>query len=79
MSEHIDRKKLVSAIRSTAKRRQVIAECALDDIDVKILTMRHIQFKAFDYIADEVGLSVSQVGRRYRRALQAIVEIAQEK
>jgi DNA-directed RNA polymerase specialized sigma24 family protein len=40
--------------------------------------MRHIQFKPFGYIADTIGLSVSQVGRRYKRALEALADSIDE-
>ena len=75
MSDHIDRTHLINAIRSVEKRRELIARCALDDIDAQILTLRNIKFKPFDYIADTVGLSVSQVGRRYKRALLALTDL----
>lgn len=60
------------------RRRQLIARCALDEIDIEILKLRHIQFKPFGYIADTVGLSASQVGRRYKRALAALADAARE-
>lgn len=76
MSDHIDRTHLVGSIRDMEHRRQLIARCALDEIDIEILTLRHVKFKPFGYIADTVGLSVSQVGRRYKRALAALAEAA---
>lgn len=75
-SDHIDRTHVVARIRDLDRRRQLIARCALDEIDVEILTLRHIKFKPFGYIADVVGLSVSQVGRRYKRALEALADAA---
>lgn len=57
-------------------RRTLISRLALDEIDIEILTLRHVRFKPFGYIADTVGLSVSQVGRRYKRALVALAEAA---
>lgn len=76
-SDHIERKHLVASIRSLDRRRQLIARLALEDIDVQILTMRHVQFKSFGYIADIVGLSPSQVGRRYKSALEALADAAE--
>lgn len=78
MSAHIDRTHLVAKIRDMEHRRQLIARLALDEIDVEILTLRHIKFKSFGYIADTIGLSVSQVGRRYKRALEALADAARE-
>lgn len=78
MSDHIDRTHLIASIRSIDRRRALIARCALDEIDVRILTMRHIEHKSFGYIADIIGLSAAQVGRRYKRALEALAEIARE-
>lgn len=75
MSDHIDRTHIINAVRSLEQRRELIARCALDDIDVEILTLRHIKFKSFGYIADTVGLSASQVGRRYKRALRALTDL----
>ena len=75
MSDHIDRTHIINAVRSLEQRRELIARCALDDIDVEILTLRHIKLKTFGYIADTVGLSVSQVGRRYKRALLALTDL----
>ena len=75
MSDHIDRTHIINAVRSLEQRRELISRCALDDIDVEILTLRHIKFKSFGYIADTIGLSVSQVGRRYKRALRALVDL----
>lgn len=78
MSDHIDRTHLVASIHDMESRRQLIARCALDELDIEILTLRHIKFKPFGYIADMVGLSVSQVGRRYKRALAALAEAAKK-
>ncbi len=78
MSDHIDRTHLVASIRDLERRRTLISRCALDEIDIEILTLRHVKFKPFGYIADTVGLSVSQVGRRYKRALLALAEAARE-
>ncbi len=78
MSDHIDRTHLVASIRDMERRRTLISRCALDEIDIEILTLRHVKFKPFGYIADTVGLSVSQVGRRYKRALLALAEAARE-
>ena len=75
MSDHIDRTHIINAVRPLEQRRELISRCALDDIDVEILTLRHIKFKSFGYIADTIGLSVSQVGRRYKRALRALVDL----
>ncbi len=77
-SDHITRTHIVAKIRDMEHRRQLIARLALDEIDIEILRMRHLQFKSFGYIADMVGLSVSQVGRRYKRALQALAEAAEK-
>lgn len=77
-SSHVTRKHIIAAIRSAERRRALIARLALDEIDMEILTLRHIKFKSFGYIADTVGLSVSQVGRRYKRALEALADMAQE-
>ena len=75
-SDHIGRTHLVASIRDMEHRRALIARLALDEIDMEILTLRHIKFKPFGYIADTVGLSVSQVGRRYKRALEALADAA---
>lgn len=75
-SDHIGRTHLVASIRDMEHRRTLIARLALDEIDMEILTLRHIKFKPFGYIADTVGLSVSQVGRRYKRALEALADAA---
>lgn len=75
MTDHIDRTHIINAVRSLEQRRELISRCALDEIDVEILTLRHIKFKSFGYIADMVGLSVSQVGRRYKRALRALTDL----
>ena len=77
-SDHIKRIHLVAKIRDMEHRRALIARLALDEIDIEILRMRHLQFKSFGYIADTVGLSVSQVGRRYKRALLALADAARE-
>lgn len=77
-SDHIERTHLVTKIRDMEHRRTLIARLALDEIDIEILTLRHVKFKPFGYIADTVGLSVSQVGRRYKRALQALADAARE-
>lgn len=74
-SDHINRTRLIASIRDLERRRALISRLALDEIDVRILTLRHVEFKPFDYIADTVGLSLSQVGRRYKRALAALAEM----
>lgn len=78
MSEHTDRKRIIDAVRSKERRRQLIASLALDEIDIRILTMRHIEHKPFDYIADSIGMSRSQIGRRYKHALAVFSEAAKE-
>ena len=62
----------------TERRRALIAKLALEDIDIRILTMRHIEHKSFGYIGDVVGLSPAQLGKRYKKALQALADAACE-
>lgn len=76
--EHRDNKRLIDSVHSTAERRELIERCALDDINTQILLMRHIEFKPFDYIADTIGLSLSQVCRRYRYASQMLSDVIRD-
>lgn len=73
--EHRDNKRLIDSVHSTAERRELIELCALDDINTQILLLRHTEFKPFDYIADTIGLSLSQVCRRYRYASQILSDV----
>ena len=74
MSDHIDRVHLVNTIARLDKRLELIERSALDELDVEILTLRLVKFKTFGYIADTVGLSLSQVGRRYKKALITVTK-----
>ncbi len=74
MSSHIERVHRLDSIGSKEKRKELIESAALDDIEINIMTMRHIGHKPFDYIADSVGLSVRQVGRRYKKALELVMQ-----
>lgn len=76
--EHRDNKRVIDSVRSTAERRELIELCALDDINTQILLLRHTQFKSFDYIADVIGLSLSQVCRRYRHASQILSDVIRD-
>lgn len=76
--EHRDNKRLIDSVHSTAERRELIERCALDDINTKILLLRHTEFKPFDYIADTIGLSLSQVCRRYRYATQILSDVIRD-
>lgn len=78
-SDHIARKRLIAAVRSLDRRRQLISACALDEIDTQILRLHLLEFKPFGYIADAVGLSPSQTGRRFNRALKALVWLLDKK
>lgn len=79
MSDHIDRVHLINSIGDINRRRQLIERCALDDIDTEIITLRLLKHKSFDYIADTVGLSRSQTGRRYKKSLQLLGAIIESK
>ena len=74
MSKHIENRQIVESISSRDERLRYINKCAIDDINRKILILRYIEFKSFDYIADTIGLSLSQVSRRYKAALNMLVK-----
>lgn len=73
--EHRDNKRVIDSVHSLSERRELIYRCALDEIDTRILILRHAEFKPFDYIADTVGLSMSAVRRRYRRAVEILSDV----
>ena len=76
--EHRDNKRVIDSVRSLSERRELIELCALDDINTQILLLRHTEFKPFDYIADTIGLSLSQVCRRYRYATQILSDVIRD-
>ena len=76
-SDHINRNHLVAHIRTIDRRRALISRLALDDIDIRILTLRHIEHKSFAAISHEINMSPAQIGKRYKRALEALAEAAE--
>jgi DNA-directed RNA polymerase specialized sigma subunit len=76
MTEHLKNKHLLNTIADEDIRRELIARCALDDTDKKILTMRYVKHQDFGYIADTLGLSYSAVGKRHKKALILIQSLA---
>lgn len=75
---HIERKHLVEHIRTIDRRRALIARLALEEIDIRILTLRHIEHKSFTAISHEIKMSPSQIGKRYKRALEALADAAEK-
>jgi DNA-directed RNA polymerase specialized sigma subunit len=76
MTEHLNNKHLLNAIADEDIRRELIARCALDDTDKKILTMRYVKHQDFGYIADTLGLSYPAVIKRHKKALVLIQSLA---
>lgn len=68
----------MEAIPGVDERNRLIAQCALDDIDRRILVMRYAQCRDFSYIADEIGMSYACVIKRHRRALADVQNLAAE-
>lgn len=77
MTEHLKRKHIFDSIPGTDERRMLISMCALDDIDVQIMTMRYIKHQDFGFIADTLGLSYPAIIKRHKRALSLIQALAQ--
>lgn len=73
--EHRDSKRTIESVRSVNERREYISQCALDKTDIDILTLRYVDFKTFGFIADTIGLSLSQVQRRHKWALRALSDV----
>ena len=76
MTEHIQNKHLLNSIADEDGRQELIARCALDDTDKKILTMRYVKHQDFGYIADALGLSYPAVIKRHKKALILIQSLA---
>lgn len=76
MTEHLKNKHLLNTIADEDIRRELIARCALDDTDKKILTMRYIKHQDFGFIADTLGLSYPAVIKRHKKALVLIQTLA---
>ena len=76
MTEHLKNKHLLNTIADEDIRRELIARCALDDTDKKILTMRYVKHQDFGYIADTLGLSYPAVIKRHKKALILIQSLA---
>lgn len=78
-SDHVERKHLVErCIRTTERRRELIARLSLDEIDIRILTLRHVERKSFIAISREIIMSPAQIGKRYKIALEALTEVAEK-
>ena len=75
---HIERKHLVENIRTIDRRRALISRLALAEIDIRILTLRHIEHKSFAAISHEINMSPAQIGKRYKRALEALADAAEK-
>ena len=79
MTDHLRNKQLLDGIASVDGRRELIAQCALDDIDRQILTMRYIRHQDFGFIADTLGLSYPAVIKRHKKALALVQSLARER
>ena len=77
MTEHLNNKHLLNAIADEDIRRELIARCALDDTDKKILTMRYVKHQDYGFIADTLGLSYPSVIKLHKKALLLIQSLAQ--
>lgn len=76
MSDHVERKHLVErCMRTTECRRAQIARLSLDEIDIRILILRHVEHKSFVAISREIIMSPSQIGKRYKIALEALADV----
>lgn len=64
-------------MRTTERRRALIARLSLDEIDIRILTLRHVDRKSFVAISHEIKMSPAQIGKRYKIALEALAEVAE--
>ena len=73
--QHRSNKELIESISNINDRREYIKACALDEINTQMLFLRHIQFKSFDYIADEIGISMPQLRRRYKYSAQILSDV----
>lgn len=76
MTEHLQRKHLFDDIPDEEERGALIARCALDETDRKILSMRYIKHQDFGFIADTLGLSYPAVIKRHRKALVMLQKLA---
>ena len=65
-------------MRTTERRRALIARLSLDEIDIRILTLRHVERKSFIAISQEIIMSPAQIGKRYKIALEALAEVAEK-
>lgn len=79
MTDHLRRRRLFDGIPDESERRNLITQCALDDTDRQILTMRYIKHQDFGYIADALGLSYPAVIKRHRKALVLVQKLAAER
>ena len=79
MTDHIRRKHLFDEIPGEEERRKLIARCALDETDKKIISMRYIKHQDFGFIADTLGLSYPAVIKRHRKALMLLQALARER
>ena len=79
MSDHIDAKKLIRRyITDEADIRAVAERCALKDVDRRILVMILAEKHDRGFVADTLGYSISQVGRRFSEALPVFVSVARK-
>lgn len=69
MTDHVGRKRLFDNIPDEEERCRLVARCALDETDKKIIIMRYVKHNDFGYIADAVGLSYPAVIKRHKKAL----------
>lgn len=80
MTEHVRRKHEFSdTVGDEEERRALIAKCAVDDTDKRILSLRYIKHHDFGFIADTLGLSYTSVVRRHAKALRVLQGIAQNR
>lgn len=77
MADHIKRKHAIAAVEDVNVLKSLIQQCALREVDAKILYMVHVEGRDQCYIADILGMSVQNMRKRYYAALQKLYRLAQ--
>lgn len=77
MADHMKRKHAIEAMEDVNVLKSLIQQCALKEVDAKILYMVHVEGQDQCYIADILGMSVQNMRKRYYAALTKLYRLAQ--
>ena len=77
-TEHIERIRAAKRVTKESSLLRAIEAANIGETNRKILRMRYIEGRMFEYIAAELGYSTSQIYRRHKAAMVILSAILRE-